>query len=108
MKKHLEPISFEYNNGYTKISECSFCKSRGLFKEFSILEPCRFCNHKVEICQEKAIWSHLTHKWYKQSESEMMNSDINEIINSKKIRFKIYLFLFLFFFIVLLLGILGA
>lgn len=108
MRKHLEPISFEYNNGYTKIAECSLCKSRGLFREFSSLEPCRFCNNKVEVLEEKAIWSHLTKKWYKQSESEIMNSDINVIINNKKIKFKIYFCLFLFFFIVLLLGILGA
>jgi len=108
MKKHLEPITFEYNNGYVKIAECSFCKSRGLFKEFSSLEPCRFCNHTVNICDEKAIWSHLTKKWYKESEKDIMNSDIQFIINSKKIRLKIFGFLFSFILIIFLLGYFGA
>ncbi len=104
MKHHLEPFSFEYKNGYTKISECSFCKSRGLFKEFSSLEPCRFCNHSVHICEEKAIWSYLTKKWYKESEKDIMNNDINLIIQSKKIRFKLYSLLFSFLFLIILLG----
>lgn len=107
MKKHLEPISIEYNNGYTKISECSFCKSRGLFREFSTLEHCRFCNNDVLVCKEKAIWSHLTKKWYKESEVELMNNDINKIIQEKKLKFKLFSIFFIFLLFLFTLGSFG-
>lgn len=60
--KHRSPEYFGYEGGYADLTECSCCKSLGLYEDQHPVNPCRLCGSKVN----KGIvgrWENKTKRW---------------------------------------------